>query len=746
MAGVPNFSALPKLPGMGFGEEFLRTDFRRRQLLNPSTGVRDSRSRPRSLLPAAISPLLSTLRTSNAPPPPSGGAPPQTPHDPVLRFQAYFVEPVPYSPLEKERVRRCVVYFHPSDGTVAVTEPRTDNSGLGGPLALVKRHTVARPDGQPYGLEDLNVGRELRIYGKTFRLVDCDDYSRRYLMGLGIDVPAPEPIPDDQYTRARQQVAASTVARKPRIGMDDGHGSPGAPRTRLTVGEIAATKRFLSHDRQVLRFHCCWDDRDTLYGDLRLFTLNYFLSDDSVEVAEDNPPNSGRDPFPSFVKRSRVPKPRPDGRFANPTAALTFKPEAAEYLTDRDLRIGVTVPIFGRDFFIYDCDAFTREYLHDKYGVTDFTPIDISQPGPARVVAPPPPHTGFGDEEDALGSCKSLVVKPPRKDVQRMLAHGDTQLKFKLRLVDVDPIHDVREFVLTIYPADNTIAIYEPAQRNTGVMGGKFLQRQRVRRAGSNGVPSAEYLQPADFHVGARIMINSWPFLVCSADDRTLQYMEAHPTDFPRSDTAGVLLSLRLLPERQEFVEAITEAAGAAGGRLSTKAFAALIERMGLPVSEQEVLTLIRRYDPEGEGQLRWSELVEALRLPPTVVAAPSDVNHPTQPLPEEAAASVGRLPLIKPLSDTIEINALAASALRLVREKYRQRPVLVAETLRVAADQTHDGRLGEAELRKVIVGRLQAAVPEQALRALTFQLFGDPPGRLTAAQLTRVFNGVSPL
>lgn len=29
-------------------------------------------------------------------------------------------------------------------------------------------------------------------------------------------------------------------------------------------------------------------------------------------------------------------------------------------------------------------------------------------------------------------------------------------------------------------------------------------------------------------------MINSWPFLVCSADDRTLQYMEAHPTDFPQ--------------------------------------------------------------------------------------------------------------------------------------------------------------------------------------------------------------------
>jgi len=40
--------------------------------------------------------------------------------------------------------------------------------------------------------------------------------------------------------------------------------------------------------------------------------------------------------------------------------------------------------------------------------------------------------------------CFWISSQPPRKDVQRMLAHGDTQLKFKLRLVDVDPIHDVR--------------------------------------------------------------------------------------------------------------------------------------------------------------------------------------------------------------------------------------------------------------------------------------------------------------
>ena len=49
---------------------------------------------------------------------------------------------------------------------------------------------------------------------------------------------------------------------------------------------------------QVLRFYCLWDTRDTVpNGERRLYTLNYFLSDDTVEVLETKDPAGGRDPW-----------------------------------------------------------------------------------------------------------------------------------------------------------------------------------------------------------------------------------------------------------------------------------------------------------------------------------------------------------------------------------------------------------------------------------------------------------------
>ncbi len=59
---------------------------------------------------------------------------------------------------------------------------------------------------------------------------------------------------------------------------------------------------------QVLRFHCYWDDRLALYGDMRLFTLYYYLADDSIEVVEVLPWNCGRDPVPHMLRRMRLPK------------------------------------------------------------------------------------------------------------------------------------------------------------------------------------------------------------------------------------------------------------------------------------------------------------------------------------------------------------------------------------------------------------------------------------------------------
>lgn len=67
-------------------------------------------------------------------------------------------------------------------------------------------------------------------------------------------------------------------------------------------------KRFLQYDGKVLRFFCLWDDSSSLFGDRREFVLHYFLSDDTIEIRELLPLNSGRDAMSSFLRRSKLPK------------------------------------------------------------------------------------------------------------------------------------------------------------------------------------------------------------------------------------------------------------------------------------------------------------------------------------------------------------------------------------------------------------------------------------------------------
>ena len=67
-------------------------------------------------------------------------------------------------------------------------------------------------------------------------------------------------------------------------------------------------RQFLENDRRVLRFYCFWDDTNSMFGDPRECIMHYFLADDTVEIREIIPPNSGRDAVPLFLRRQRLPR------------------------------------------------------------------------------------------------------------------------------------------------------------------------------------------------------------------------------------------------------------------------------------------------------------------------------------------------------------------------------------------------------------------------------------------------------
>lgn len=44
------------------------------------------------------------------------------------------------------------------------------------------------------------------------------------------------------------------------------------------------------------------------FGDPHELVLHYFLADDTIEILEKIPPNSGKDSVPVFLRREKLPK------------------------------------------------------------------------------------------------------------------------------------------------------------------------------------------------------------------------------------------------------------------------------------------------------------------------------------------------------------------------------------------------------------------------------------------------------
>ena len=78
-----------------------------------------------------------------------------------------------------------------------------------------------------------------------------------------------------------------------------------------------------------------------------------------------------------------------------------------------------------------------------------------------------------------------------------------------------------RRFIVSFYLSDDTIAVFEPPQRNSGVLGGKYLGRGRVMLPGQEIFKSefTKYYSASDFFVGAKPVFNDITFIIVGADE-----------------------------------------------------------------------------------------------------------------------------------------------------------------------------------------------------------------------------------
>lgn len=355
----------------------------------------------------------------------------------------------------------------------------------------------------------------------------------------------------------------------------------------------------------MLRFFCLWDTRGKAEnGERRLYTLNYYLADDTVEVLETKDPAGGRDPWARMLRRSKLPSVKISVDALGPTKSYPSYDYTA-------LRVGKYLNVFGREFLLYDADPFTKAW-YAKKGIDQSGCLDVTEPPAPRPKAALPPYNGYGLLADSAQNCVSLLPKPPKPDFVKLTQFDKKVLRFRARLVDspdAPPVTQAdveRSFVVSFFLTDDTLSVYEPAIRNTGFPGGKFLERGIVTKDGSATGPR---FQGSDFYVGARVRVYNRVFELLEADGFTLNHMEQSPGMFPHSDVDLVLATVRVQADR----EALRGLFEAAGETVQMGDLAEMLRAAGAPLGPAQLVTIGRQWSSDGKGSVPSAQLLSLI-------------------------------------------------------------------------------------------------------------------------------------
>lgn len=184
-------------------------------------------------------------------------------------------------------IRRIVLSFFVEDGSLAIVEPKR------GPL--VSRQKVPRnlADRRIYIEEkDLDLGREIEVYGKKIVLCDADEFTKHYYSTtLRRPLHPAVPLPEDSLAPTKP----APSPRAAQAAVDGPHNDPLA--------------RFLLYDRSVLRFFGVWLENGK--PTQKEVILHLYLVDDTVEVREVRRRDDGGEggvKVPIMLKRGPLPK------------------------------------------------------------------------------------------------------------------------------------------------------------------------------------------------------------------------------------------------------------------------------------------------------------------------------------------------------------------------------------------------------------------------------------------------------
>lgn len=300
---------------------------------------------------------------------------------------------------------------------------------------------------------------------------------------------------------------------------------------------------------------------------VRKVAVNFFTEDGTLSVREARQENSGIVQG-NILMRQLVPK--------------SYKAsQQQQHLTARDLSLGSTVNIYGKEITLVDCDAATRAYQRDVLGRASVPesgdilwPADLDKynqlvKDKTRVEARRILPTGDMDNRRAVESLLSggVITKHAPDDIRTAQQFFANRINERLTFCALhDERHrlsgDLNDVVIRYYLENDQVEIVSAKKENAGRdPGNKLLQRQRVpstrlaRQPPLGSVTTTfqqapyglllktdgQFLTHKELQVGETVEIFNKKYFIYDADSFTRKWMHEHGCPLSdRVDTAAI--------------------------------------------------------------------------------------------------------------------------------------------------------------------------------------------------------------
>lgn len=289
------------------------------------------------------------------------------------------------------------------------------------------------------------------------------------------------------------------------------------PKTALRV-----QPRWLANAKKVLQFFVYVEEKVENQTVTRHFEIRFFLEDGTVSIVEPEVDNSGT-PQGVFLRRA-------------PVAGIG----------PREFRLGSAVCIYGRNYMVADCDAFTRRW-YEENGVALGKPVArprcTYKPYFGPVADGRPKRTDFRRRKNELTAYLEGAIGKPNAGKtpgyqERFMKLDRKVLRFYCAWdgAEAGLYGEKRVFILYYFLSDETAQVCEVLERNCGRdPSSVLLQRDRLpknsRKAttdtGRFGPPGGvDYYTDKDFKVGTCINVYGRNMRICACDDFTREYYE----------------------------------------------------------------------------------------------------------------------------------------------------------------------------------------------------------------------------